>query len=108
MSVLVLNCGSSSVRFQVIATDLDAIEKDADRLLARGHVARIGGHALVMLQAEGRRKSIAHAPLRDHRAALDWILRWVVSGESGIDSVSAVSESIRATRSKARFVRRIR
>ena len=35
MNVLVLNTGSSSLKFQVIDTDLDAIEKNADRQLAR-------------------------------------------------------------------------
>ena len=31
MHVLVLNTGSSSLKFQVVDTDLDAIEKNADR-----------------------------------------------------------------------------
>jgi acetate kinase len=29
MNVLVLNCGSSSVKFQLIATDLERIDQDA-------------------------------------------------------------------------------
>ncbi|HET9229581.1 MAG TPA: hypothetical protein VFR31_23065, partial [Thermoanaerobaculia bacterium] len=29
MNVLVLNCGSSSLKFQLIATDLEAIEQNA-------------------------------------------------------------------------------
>ncbi len=67
MNVLVLNCGSSSVRFQVIDTDVERIESDGDRRLAQGHIERIGGHALITLHAEGRRKVIADAPLRDRR-----------------------------------------
>jgi acetate kinase len=31
MKILVLNCGSSSLKFQLIATDLDLIERDADK-----------------------------------------------------------------------------
>ena len=42
MKVLVLNCGSSSVKYQLIETSLEAIEKNADRTLARGSVERIG------------------------------------------------------------------
>ena len=42
MNVLVLNAGSSSVKFQLIATDLDRIEKNADERLARGEIERIG------------------------------------------------------------------
>ncbi len=92
MNVLVLNCGSSSVRFQVIDTDLERIESDADRRLAHGKIERVGGHALITLQATGRPQVVDDAPLRDHRAAVDWILRWVVSSESGIDSVSSVAD----------------
>ena len=31
MNVLVLNCGSSSVKFQLIATDPELIKQDADK-----------------------------------------------------------------------------
>ena len=41
MNVLVLNCGSSSVKFQIIATDLDRIAQNADRRLARGIIEQI-------------------------------------------------------------------
>jgi acetate kinase len=92
MNVLVLNCGSSSLRFQVIDTDLEALAKGGDRRLVQGRVERVGGHALITLQATGRAKVIEDAPLRDHRAAVDWVLRWVVSKESGIEEVSSVSD----------------
>jgi len=92
MNVLVLNCGSSSVRFQVIDTDPEALERDADRRLAHGRVERVGGHALITVQATGRAKVIEDAPLRDHRAAVDWVLRWVVSSDSGIEAVRSVSD----------------
>ncbi len=35
MNILILNCGSSSVKFQVINTDLDRIEQDEDEWLFR-------------------------------------------------------------------------
>src|SRR5262245_17329570 len=92
MNVLVLNCGSSSVRFQIVATDLEAIERDADRRLVKGSIERVGGHALITLEAGDRPKIVEDAPLRDHRAAIDWILRWVVSGQSGIDAVRSVAD----------------
>jgi acetate kinase len=92
MRVLVLNCGSQSVRFQLIETDRDAIAADADRRLARGSVERVGGHALITLEAEGRPRVLEDAPLRDHRAAVDRILRWVVSPGSGIESVGSVAD----------------
>ena len=41
MNILVLNCGSSSVKFQLIATNLDLIAQDADRRLAKGTISSI-------------------------------------------------------------------
>ena len=95
MNVLVLNCGSSTVKFQIVETDLEAIESDSDRRLARGIVERIGGHAILTFQAEGQAKTVEDAPIRDHRAAVDRILRWVVSEGSGIPGIrSRVSPDV--------------
>lgn len=92
MNVLVLNFGSSSVKFQLIATDLDAIKSDADRRLARGQIERVGGEAIVTLQAEGGAARRLAAPVRDARAAVDFIVRWVCSEESGVPEVQSVAE----------------
>ncbi|HEX2223636.1 MAG TPA: acetate kinase [Thermoanaerobaculia bacterium] len=92
MNVLVLNCGSSSLKFQVIATDLDAIERNADRELARGLVERIGSQALVSLRAEGRPAQRLAQPLRDHRAALDLVLRWLVSPEAAVPGLQSLAD----------------
>ena len=35
MNIFVLNCGSSSLKFQIIETDLDLIKDDKDRTLAK-------------------------------------------------------------------------
>lgn len=92
MNVLVLNCGSSSVKFQIVETDLRRIEEDSDRRLARGYLERIGSHSLIGFQAEGRPRVVEDAPLRDHRAAIDRILRWVVSEDSGIDGIASLGD----------------
>jgi len=42
MKILVLNCGSSSIKFQLIETDSELIESDTDRCIAKGGVERIG------------------------------------------------------------------
>ncbi len=92
MNILVLNCGSSSVKFQVIATDLELIAQNSDKRLARGMLERIGSQALITLQAEGSAKIKRAAPIKDHRAAIDFILRWIISAESGIDAVNSLSD----------------
>jgi acetate kinase len=92
MNVLVLNCGSSTIKFQLIATDLDLIEQHADRRLARGTIERIGGESIVALSVEGRATERSTAQLRDIRAAVDYIVRWVCSQESGIDEITSVSD----------------
>ncbi len=92
MNVLVINCGSSSVKFQIIHTDLDLIEKNEDKRLAGGILERIGTQSLITLQAEGQPKIKQAVPIRDHRAALDYILRWIISPESKIKGISSLAD----------------
>ena len=92
MNVLVLNSGSSSLKFQLIATDRDAIEHHTDRELARGLIARIGREALLPLAAEGRPVQRLATPLRDHRQALDYVLRWLISADSGVPSLASLAD----------------
>src|SRR5678815_3626715 len=92
MNVLVLNCGSSSVKFQLIATDLERIEQDADKRLAHGLIERIGGAGIVTFTAEGQAPKRFAEPIRDTRAAVEMILRWAISEESGVDEVQSVAD----------------
>ncbi len=92
MNILVLNCGSSTVKFQIIETDQGLIADDSDRRLARGVVERIGSQAVISFQAEGRPKQRSAEPVRDHRAAIDRILRWIVSEESQIGDIGTLAD----------------
>jgi acetate kinase len=89
MNVFVLNSGSSSLKFQVISTDLDRIKQHQDERICRGEVERIGGEAIVTFQrgAESREKSTA--PLRDISAALDYVIRYIVSDKSGVAEIKS-------------------
>ena len=92
MNVLILNAGSSSLKFQIIATDLDRIKQDADERLCRGQVERIGGEAIITVQnRNGPRQKLA-APVRDIAAALDYVLRWLASDRAGIDEVHSLGD----------------
>ncbi|HST51358.1 MAG TPA: acetate kinase [Pyrinomonadaceae bacterium] len=92
MNVLVLNCGSSSVKFQLIATDAARIEQNTDKRLAHGVVERIGGESIITLQAEGQTARRSTAPLRDTRAAVELVLRWACAEDSGISEVKSVAD----------------
>ena len=92
MNVLVLNCGSSSVKFRLIATDLDLIAQNADRRLAKGTIERIGGEAIIRLQVEGRDPQRTTSSLRDINAAVDFIARWAASPESGIEEIKSIAD----------------
>jgi acetate kinase len=92
MNILVLNAGSSTIKFQLIATDLEAINTNSDRRLGGGSIERIGGEAIVNLQAAGREHERSTAPLRDLRAAVDLIVRWASSNESGIPEITSTAD----------------
>lgn len=92
MNILVLNCGSSSVKFQLVNTDLEEIKHDTDRKLARGVCERIGGESLITLQAEGAESKRTTAPLRDVRAAVDFIISWMTSEKSNLAEISTAAD----------------
>jgi len=74
MNVLVLNTGSSSLKFQVISTDPDRIAKDTDERLTRGEVERIGGEATVTIQNHGGERQKTTAQLLDITATIRHVL----------------------------------
>jgi len=83
--ILVLNAGSSSLKFQLIDTDGAAIAESRDRRLARGVVERIGGQAIVTLQGSDGRATKSTAPIRDHAAAVEHVIAWLTSSDSGVE-----------------------
>ena len=92
MNILVLNCGSSSLKFQLIATDLDRIENNDDRRVAHGTIERIGGAAPITLMAEGKIPQRSAAPIRDMRSAVETIVRWIVSDASEIADMNGLAD----------------
>jgi len=92
MNVLVLNAGSSSLKFQVIATDLERIKQHQDRRLCKGEVERIGGEAIVTFQAADETKRKFTASLRDIPAALDYLVRYLTSDNSGVAEIKSTAD----------------
>ena len=92
MNVLVLNAGSSSLKFQIIATDIETINKDQDDRILRGEVEGIGGEGIVKVQHRQDQSRTMTAPLRDMGAALDYVLRYVASDRSGVDEIKSTAD----------------
>ncbi|KAA3614849.1 MAG: acetate kinase [Calditrichaeota bacterium] len=92
MNILVLNCGSSSVKFQLIETSLEQIEKSKDKRIARGILERIGSHSLITMQVEGQPKVRMDAPVRNHRDAIGIIMRWIISADSKIEQIKSYDD----------------
>jgi len=80
MNILVLNCGSSSVKYQLI-------EADARKTLARGSVERIGmsGATLSNIRFDGDDIKIA-GEIVDHNSAIEYILAVLLSKNHGVIS----------------------
>jgi acetate kinase len=98
MNILVLNCGSSSLKFQLIATDLERISRDADQRLASGIIERIGGAAILNFAVEGSAAEKSAAPVRDIPAALDGVLKWIsrqsIDGVQNLGDIDAVGHRV--------------
>jgi acetate kinase len=92
MNVLVLNAGSSSLKFQVIATDLDQIKQFKDDRILRGEVDGISSEAIVKVQYRKNLPRTMTAPLRDMGAALDYVLRYLASDQSGVSEIKGAGD----------------
>ena len=92
MNIFVLNCGSSSLKFQIIETDADLIAKDADRMLAKGLIERVGSQAIVTYQVEGKPAVKQAVPLRDHRVALLHAIKWIIDENTQIPGIKSVND----------------
>lgn len=90
MNVLVVNSGSSSLKFQLIDTSLELIESDQDRQRARGIIERIGGQALLRFQAENGPMLKETAPIRDHKQAIDRAISWLHNDSGVLRSTSEI------------------
>jgi len=85
MKVLVLNCGSSSVKFQLIETDMELMEKNAEQVLAKGLVERIGdSNSKSKYEPEGKAPIVREDGVKDHRTAIERILEMLCDPEDGV------------------------
>ncbi|HTZ81841.1 MAG TPA: acetate/propionate family kinase, partial [Candidatus Acidoferrales bacterium] len=92
MNVLVLNSGSSSLKFQIIATDLERIKEYKDDRICRGEVEGIGGEAIIHIQYRDDPGHAMTAPLRDIGSTLDYLIRYIASDKSGITEIKSTAD----------------
>lgn len=95
MKVLVLNCGSSSLKFQVIESGMASISGEQDRRLARGLIDCIGDKATCTFTATGCSPHRETTPIRNHVEAVRKVLSWLSSkGDSRFGKVDAVGHRV--------------
>ncbi len=92
MNVLVLNSGSSSLKFQIIATDLDRIQQHKDDRICRGEVDGIGGEAIIRFQYRDEPVQTFTAPARDLSAILEYLVRYITSDKSGVIEIKSTAD----------------
>lgn len=76
MNVLVINCGSSSLKYQLINSDSEAV-------LAKGLCERIGIDGRLTYQKAGCDKEITEAPMPTHKEAIQMVLDALVNEKTG-------------------------
>src|SRR5262245_5081320 len=84
-AVLALNCGSSSLKFQVV--EIDGSGRAADRP-ARGGVSAFGREADVVLHGSPAPAVRLREPVADHHAAVERVLGWLAERRVGIGAVA--------------------
>ena len=84
MNILVINCGSSSLKYQLIASDTEEV-------LAKGLCERIGidGSAITH-QPKGGEKKTQEVPMKDHTDAVKYVIEKLTDKEVGV--IASLSE----------------
>ena len=84
MNILVINCGSSSLKFQLI-------DSESEKVIAKGLCERIGiSGSRIVYQKPGVEKQITEAPMPDHKVAIKMVIDALTDAENGV--VSSLSE----------------
>lgn len=84
MNVLVINCGSSSLKYQLINSDSEAV-------LAKGLCERIGIDGRLVYQKAGLDKEITEASMPTHKEAIQMVLDALVNPKTGaVESLAQI------------------
>ncbi len=76
MNVLVINCGSSSLKYQLI-------DSESEKVLAKGLCERIGIDGRLTYQKAGLDKEITEAPMPTHKEAIKMVLDALTNEKTG-------------------------
>lgn len=91
MKVLVINCGSSSLKYQVI-------DSESEKVLAKGLCERIGIDGRLVYQPAGSEKIITESDMPTHKEAVRMVLDALVDPKNGVlkslDEIGAVGHRI--------------
>ncbi len=92
MNILVLNCGSSSLKYQLINMDDESV-------IAKGLVERIGIEGSILThKPTGKDKYVVETPMKDHKIAVKLVLDALVDPEHGVikstDEIGAVGHRV--------------
>lgn len=83
MNVLVINCGSSSLKFQLI-------NSESEKVLAKGLCERIGIDGRLTYQPEGGDKAVSDKAMPTHTEAIQFVIDALTDAETGV--VKSLSE----------------
>ncbi len=91
MKILVINCGSSSLKYQLI-------DSETEEWLAKGLCERIGIDGRIVYTPAGGEKEIKESPMPDHTNAIKLVLEYLTNEKTGVlgslDEIGAVGHRI--------------
>ncbi|MBP5554034.1 MAG: acetate kinase [Lachnospiraceae bacterium] len=91
MKILVINCGSSSLKYQLI-------DSETEEWLAKGLCERIGIDGRIVYTPAGGEKEMKESPMPDHTNAIKLVLEYLTNDKTGVlkslDEIGAVGHRI--------------
>ena len=91
MKILVINCGSSSLKYQLI-------NMENEEVLAKGNYERIGQGNSFVTHKVNEEKYVLENPVKNHQEALEFMLKQLLHEEYGVikslDEINAVGHRV--------------
>lgn len=90
MNILVVNCGSSTIKYQLFSME----EEDSYQVLAKGIVERIGTPGSCLEHKNDNHSFVEEREVSNHRVAMQWVMEVLTREQTQTNRIEAIGHRV--------------
>ncbi len=90
MNILVVNCGSSTIKYQLFSME----EEDSYQVLAKGIVERIGTSGSRLEHKNNSQSFVEEREVSNHRVAMQWVMEVLTREQTQTNRIEAIGHRV--------------